>query len=68
MVCTRGYDLKNVYEAVYHCPEHGEFMRPTTHTGHAADKIKCPKCKEPIPLVRTQPFRDSSHFPGLETK
>lgn len=50
----------NMYEAVYNCEEHGDFTRPTTMTGHSGDTMKCPKCKKPLPLVRTTPFREST--------
>ena len=49
-----------MYEAIYNCPEHGDFTRPTTETGHSGDNMKCPMCKKLIPLVRTAPFRDSA--------
>jgi len=50
----------HMYEAVYNCPEHGDFAQPTTDTGHSADSMSCPKCRKIIPLVRTAPFRDQT--------
>jgi hypothetical protein len=60
--------MMHTYTAVYHCMAHGEFFRTTTEAGHAGDFMKCPRCKEQIPLVRTEPFRDIDHIPGLKTK
>lgn len=49
-----------MYEAIYNCPEHGDYSRPTTETGHSGDTMKCPVCKKEIPLIRTAPFREQT--------
>lgn len=60
--------MKEQYIAVYNCVLHGDITHPTTSSGYAPDSIRCPQCKAPIPLVRTEPFRANAAFPGLEIK
>ena len=56
-----------VYSAVYNCTKHGDFDVPLYTNGDPPAKSICPKCKEPIPLTCTTPFRPQP-FPGAVTK
>jgi hypothetical protein len=49
-----------MFELVYNCPVDGDYARPAVDIGVQPSHIPCPKCKQPIPLVRTSPFRDST--------